>query len=96
MLVTFGKPVPIWVLHHYVVLLPNITGRGVKYTHDIRHTVLHSDRGPRGLCVIPTEHTQKKVKPHTRRHKDIVLQGDVRPILATVVPPRLARFQRTA
>ena len=51
----------IWVHHHYVMLLPNITSRGVKYTHDIKHTVLHSNRGPTGLCVIPPASTQEAI-----------------------------------
>ena len=47
---------PFWLCLHSVVLLPIITGRGVKYTHnDINdHTLLTDSRGP-GLCVIPPE-----------------------------------------
>ena len=42
--------------------LPTVTSRGVKYTHnDHKHSILHSNRGPRGIRLIPTEHTQKKV-----------------------------------
>ena len=52
---------PIWLAHHSLTLLPIITGRGVKYTHDIQHTVLHSNRGPPGLCGISQASTQKKV-----------------------------------
>jgi hypothetical protein len=53
--------VPIWLAHHYVVLLPIITGRGVKYTHDINSHIPRSDSGTTGLCPIPPEHPQKKV-----------------------------------
>ena len=48
-----------------------ITSRGVKYTHnDHKHLILHSNRGPSGIRLIPTEHTQKKVvgDPPTPRH----------------------------
>jgi len=39
-----------------------ITSRGVKYTHnDHKHLILHSNRGPGGIRLIPTEHTPKKV-----------------------------------
>ena len=47
---------------HNKTVLPIITGRGVKYTHnDIKHLVLHPDSGPRGIRLIPTEHTQKEI-----------------------------------
>ena len=48
-----------------------ITSRGVKYTHnDHEHLILHSNRGPSGIRLIPTEHTPKKVvgDPPTPRH----------------------------
>jgi hypothetical protein len=56
----------IWPDRRSVVPLPNITSRGVKYTHNDRrnHTLLTHSRGT-GIRPIPTEHTQKKVKPHT-------------------------------
>ena len=43
------------------MLLPTLTSRGVKYTHDINRTVLHSDRGPRGIRLIPQEHIQEVI-----------------------------------
>ena len=47
---------------HSRVVLPIITSRGVKYTHnDIKHTVLHSDSGPTRIRPIPPEHPQKEV-----------------------------------
>ena len=52
---------PIWLHHRYRIVLPIITSRGVKYTHDINCTVLHSDRGPLGLCVISQASTQKVI-----------------------------------
>jgi hypothetical protein len=52
----------IWLSRRSIVLLPIITGRGVKYTHnDIKHRILHPDSGPRGIRLIPTEHTQKEI-----------------------------------
>ena len=52
---------PIWLAHHSIVLLPTLTSRGVKYTHDIKHTVLHSNRGPLGLCGISQASNQKEI-----------------------------------
>ena len=47
---------------HYNIVLPCLTGRGVKYTHnDIRHTVLHPDSGPRGIRLIPQASTQEVI-----------------------------------
>jgi len=60
---------PIWLGLHSLTLLPIITGRGVKYTHnDIKHTTLLTDsRGP-GLCVIPQErHQSLEVDTHPTR-----------------------------
>ena len=49
---------------HYNIVLPIITGRGVKYTHnDIKHSILHPDSGPTGIRLVPTEHTQKEIAP---------------------------------
>ena len=46
----------------YKIVLPIITSRGVKYTHnDIKHLVLHPDSGPPGIRPIPPEHPPKKV-----------------------------------
>ena len=45
-----------------LVLLPIITGRGVKYTHnDIKHRILHPDSGPTRIRLIPQASDQKKV-----------------------------------
>ena len=73
--IRFGLPTltrrRIWLHHHSIVLLPTLTSRGVKYTHDINRTVLHSDRGPLGLCVISQASTQKEITvgdPPTPRH----------------------------
>ena len=54
---------------HSITLLPIITGRGVKYTHnDINdHTLLTDSRGP-GLCVIhPERHQSLEVDTHPTR-----------------------------
>ena len=51
----------IWLHHHSIVVLPNITSRGVKYTHDINYTVLHSNRGPTGLCGISQASIQEVI-----------------------------------
>ena len=61
----------IWLHHRYRIVLPIITSRGVKYTHDINCTVLHSNRGPLGLCGISQASDPKKVvvtDPPTARH----------------------------
>ena len=52
---------PIWLDLHSRVVLPIITGRGVKYTHDIRHLILHPDSGPPGIRLISQASNQKKV-----------------------------------
>ena len=53
-----------WLHRRSIVLLPIITGRGVKYTHnDIKHSILHPDSGPTGIRLVPTEHTQKEIAP---------------------------------
>ena len=53
---------PLWLHHRSHVVLPIITSRGVKYTHnDIKHLVLHPDSGPPGIRPIPPEHPPKKV-----------------------------------
>ena len=55
---------PIWLDRRYNIVLPIITGRGVKYTHnDIKHSILHPDGGPARIRLIPTEHTQKEIAP---------------------------------
>jgi hypothetical protein len=46
----------------YKIVLPIITSRGVKYTHnDIKHTVLHTDSGPTRMGLIPEASDPKKV-----------------------------------
>ena len=60
---------PFWLCLHSRTLLPIITGRGVKYTHnDINdHTLLTDSRGP-GLCVIPQgRHQPLEVDQHPTR-----------------------------
>ena len=52
----------IWLAHHSIVLLPIITGRGVKYTHnDINSHILYRNRGPTRIRLIPQASNQKKV-----------------------------------
>ena len=73
--IRFGLPTltnrPFWLGLRYKIVLPTLTSRGVKYTHDHKHTVLHSNRGPLGLCVIPKASTHKEIvvgDPPTPRH----------------------------
>ena len=66
---------PIWLGHRYRIVLPIITSRGVKYTHDINCTVLHSNRGPLGLCGISQASDPKKVvRPHPHDPESILGQ----------------------
>jgi hypothetical protein len=54
--------------HRNRIVLPIITGRGVKYTHNdhINH-ILHHHSGPLGIRPVPTEHTHEEIaRPHTR------------------------------
>ena len=48
----------------YKIVLPIITGRGVKYTHNdhINH-ILHHHSGPLGIRPVPTEHTHEEIAP---------------------------------
>jgi len=47
---------------HSITLLPIITGRGVKYTHnDIQHLVLHTDSGPTRIRLVPEASDPKEV-----------------------------------
>ena len=101
---------PIWLHHRYRIVLPIITSRGVKYTHDINCTVLHSDRGPLGLCVISQASTQKvipvgdggakhrSIDPPTTWHSvaDPHAASTIDPGGPAVLTPRLVRFGRTA
>ena len=61
----------IWPGHRYRIVLPCLTSRGVKYTHDINCVTLHHHSGPVGLCVISQASTQKEITvgdPPTPRH----------------------------
>ena len=64
--IRFGLPTLttrwIWLSHHSIVLLPIITSRGVKYTHnDHKHSILDPDRGPTRIRLVPQEHTQEVI-----------------------------------
>jgi len=52
---------PFWLAHHSRTLLPTLTSRGVKYTHDINCVILHHDSGPTGIRLISQASDQKKV-----------------------------------
>ena len=53
---------PIWVGHHYNIVLPTLTSRGVEYTHNDRNShILHSRRGPLGPCGISQASTQEVI-----------------------------------
>ena len=102
--------VPIWVGHHYNIVLPTLTSRGVKYTHnDHKHSILDPDRGPTRIRLIPQEHPQKKVvedggakhrsmdtptEPHNVATRHAVAK--VHTVAESVVlTPHSARFGRT-
>ena len=64
-LIRFGLPTltnrPFWLYLHSIVLLPTLTSRGVKYTHDINCVILHHHSGPTRIRLVPTEHTQQVI-----------------------------------
>ena len=78
-----------------------ITSRGVKYTHnDIKHSILDPDRGPTRIRLIPQEHSEKKVKPHTPTEPHNVATRHAVAKVHTVAGPKAltpdsARFGRT-
>ena len=76
---------------HYNIVLPIITGRGVKYTHnDINDTVLHPDSGPARIRLIPQASNQKEIAPPQPHDPQSILgQGPV------ALPPRPPRLWRT-
>jgi len=82
---------PFWLDLHSHVVLPIITSRGVKYTHDIRHLVLHPDSGPPGIRLIPQASDQKEIAPphphdpqsHTVREPAVLTPRPRRSWLAT-------------
>ena len=46
----------------YRIVLPCLTSRGVKYTHnDINSHIPRGDSGPTRIRPIPTEHIQKEI-----------------------------------
>ena len=46
------------------MLLPIITGRGVKYTHnDIQHRILYRNRGPTRIRLVPTASDHEEIAP---------------------------------
>ena len=45
----------------YKIVLPIITGRGVKYTHDINCVILHHDSGPTRIRLISQASTQEVI-----------------------------------
>ena len=56
---TIPYHVTLLALDHYRIVLPIITSRGVKYTHnDIKHTVLHPDSGPTRMGLVHPERHQ--------------------------------------
>jgi hypothetical protein len=64
--IRFGLPtlttLPFWPDHRYKIVLPCLTGRGVKYTHnDHEHLILHHHSGPRGIRPIPQASTQEVI-----------------------------------
>ena len=52
----------IWLGHRYKIVLPIITSRGVKYTHnDHRNHTVPTHSGPTGIRLIPQASTPKAV-----------------------------------
>ena len=83
---------PFWLCLHSLVLLPIITSRGVKYTHnDIKHTVLHPDSGPTRIRLIPQASDQKEIAP-PHPHDPESIQGQE----PAVLTPRPLRTATTA
>ena len=73
----------------YKIVLPIITGRGVKYTHNdhINH-ILHHHSGPLGIRLVPTEHTHEAIaRPHPHDRQSILGPG---PAILTPRPRRTA------
>jgi len=76
--------------------LPTVTSRGVKYTHnDIKHSILDPDRGPTRIRLVPQEHPQKKVKPHTPTEPHNVADPHAVPKVHTVAGPKALTPQPT-
>ena len=85
----------IWLHRRPRAPLPIITGRGVKYTHnDIKHTVLHTDSGPRGIRLIPQASNQKEIVP-PHPHDPQSIQGHGPAILTPRPRHRLATTANT-
>jgi len=59
----FPTKAPIWLCLHSITLLPIITGRGVKYTHnDHRNPTVPTDSGGPGLGLVhPGRHPSLEV-----------------------------------
>ena len=76
----------------YKIVLPIITGRGVKYTHnDHEHRILHPDSGPLGIRLIPPASNPKAIaRPHPHDPQGWHGPGPV------VSPPRPRRTATTA
>ena len=54
--------VPIWAGHRHRRVLPTLTSRGVKYTHNDRdNDIPHPDSGPTRIRLIPQEHIQEVI-----------------------------------
>jgi hypothetical protein len=61
---TIPYQLTVLAVDQYKIVLPIITGRGVKYTHnDIKHRILHPDSGPTRIRLVPTEHTHEAIAP---------------------------------
>ena len=56
---------PFWLCLHSIVVLPIITGRGVKYTHnDISHLTLHTHSRRAGIRLVPEATAQEITYPY--------------------------------
>ena len=91
----FPTKAPFWLDRRPRAPLPIITGRGVKYTHnDIKHLILHPDSGPRGIRLVPTEHTHEAIAP-PHPHDPQSIQGHGPAILTPRPRHRLATTANT-
>lgn len=82
---------PFWLGLHSITLLPIITSRGVKYTHNDRNShILYSDSGPTRIRLISQASDQKEIAPP---HPHDPQSHTVRE--PAILTPRPAQYGRT-
>jgi hypothetical protein len=91
--IRFGLPMltisPFWLAHRRRIVLPIITSRGVEHTHDVKHTVLHGDRGPTRIRRISPASNQKAIAPPYPHDPQSTLGQE--PAVLTPRPPHAGR-----